>query len=154
MLADMETYIETQIKSVTGVDADTVHKFPRHTNDWDEIFNLFKDDNDNINTWLIRWVRAPARWYAHPAYRIIRTWTWEVWFLYNIKDSVPSSDPFKDMVEGALNKLSLSPSLGDEADLAQPAQLMVLEEVEFSSILCHRAQLEISAEEMINPSSP
>ena len=152
-LADIYSYIETQIKAVSGVDADTVHKFPRHTNSWAKIYEIFKDDSGNLNTWLIRFMAAPAEWTEHKAYRILRTWTFEVWFMYSLKDATPSNTAFEDMVEGVLNKLSLDPAMNDSVDLGQPAQLINIDEVMFVDVLCHRAQLQVSGQEQLDPSA-
>jgi hypothetical protein len=100
--------------------------------------------------------RAPAEWeeIRGSDWRITRTWFFEIMCLYSVKDSKPTATDFESMVENVLNKLSLSPSSGDNSDLAQPASLINLDEVMFSSILCHRAQIEYATKEYLNPASP
>ena len=163
MLADIKEYISTRIKNVSGIDADTVHEFPRHTNEWSEIYTLFKDDNGNINTWLIRFVAAPAEWYEHRTqyYNIMREWRFQVWALYSLKESETTATTFETLVEGVLNELSKSPggskdgqAVNETVDLMNPAQLINLDEVMFTNILCHRAQIEVSAKELIYPNHP
>lgn len=147
-LEGARTFIKTQIGSLSEIEIAKVHKYPRNVHTWTNIFDLFKDSSGKVNGWLIQWVRAPAEWKEQRAVRVFRQHTFHIWGMQSFVDDTSAPD-FDEVVEKVLNKLS-TPSLNSEVNYAQPASLLDNSHVIFADSFCHRAQIAVIAEEIVN----
>ncbi len=142
--------IRNNIKSkLESLDIAKVQDYRRHTVDWDEVAEFFKK-NGRINGAIISWRDMTPTKEASGSIAIRRQHTFRIDWMYSLRDDTGSQKTFENLVEDALDEFDKEQDLPNaKARWFEPARLVGITEGMFSGVLCHRAEIILSYEELI-----
>jgi len=144
-LQEIRDDIKTKLVSL---DITKVQDFRRHTVDWDEVATFFKK-NGRINGAIISWRDMTPAKESDPL-AIRRQHTFRIDWMYSLRDDTASQKSFENLVEDALDEFDKEQDLPNaKARWFAPARLVGITEGMFAGILCHRAEIILSYEELI-----
>lgn len=145
-LQEIRDDIKTKFDSL---DIAEVQDYRRHTVDWDEIAANFKKGG-RINVAFISWNDMTAIKEASGSVAIRRQHTFRIDWLYSLRDDTASQKSFENLVEDAMDEFDKEQDLPTaKARWFEPARLVGITEGMFSGVLCHRAEIILSFEELI-----
>ena len=134
------------IRKVPGIGA--VYEYLRWANAQDKFLSLFKDADGKINGCMITRVQTLEEESGHSG-QDIRAHELKIVCIYGLKDDDESEIYFQDaIVEGICTALREKRTLNGTVRYCSPPSVEIVEPRRFGSVLCHYAEIKISAEEM------
>jgi hypothetical protein len=138
--------LKTQLEAVTGIGR--VHDYFRYSTSLQKLaHDLFISDGI-FHTWMITRVSFEPE--AQTSFLVERAHAFDFWGYYQMSDSEASEKTFQALCDTICNKFDDDTNvvLSGSVDQPAPAQLLNFDiGVEFMGVLCHRAQIRITAYE-------
>jgi len=145
-LTAVRAQVATTIRTVTGIG--TVHEYQRWSSTWPRFLELFKDSNDKINGCMITRVRTPEEESGHTG-QDVRAHELKIICIYGLKDEDITEIYFQDtIVEGICTALREKRTLNGTVRYCSPPSVEIVDIRKFGNMLCHYAEIKITAEEM------
>lgn len=158
-LAEIRDQIKTILETATGID-DTdleigpVYGYFRWVASWDKFKELFQDDNDKINGWIISRKATPEKLLT--VGQNIRAHEWIIIGIYGVNDEDATELKFQDLIEGICLKFRAEKNLNDTCDKTYPEfgsmaglgniQVDVVGYKKFYGVLCHYCELRLGTQ--------
>ena len=143
--------IEEQIKAIlSGVDGmGVVHDYERWAATWEKFLALFSVEDAEgvrrINGWTFSRRKTPE---TEPTEsHNLRTYHFRFRGIYGLKDDDASERVFQQLIEDVCAAFRAAYKLNSTAHHTSPMQVNVVENRVFGKVLCHYAELELTAEE-------
>jgi hypothetical protein len=138
--------LKTQLEAVTGIGK--VHDYFRYSESLQkEAHDLFISGGI-FHTWMITRVSFDPE--AQTSFLVERAHAFDFWGFYQVNDSEASEKTFQALCDTICDKFDDDGNvvLSDSVDQPARAQLLNFDiEVKFMGVLCHRAQIRITAYE-------
>lgn len=144
-LSDIRAAIAPIIAGVSGVEI--VYNYNRRTADWRKFIELFKTSSGKINGWMFSRVKTPAK--RSPTPYVTRDHMFLLRGIYGVRDADASALVFDDQVEAVQSAFDSLHNLNgcSGVKLAGPAEVEILEDRVFGSVLCHYARIALPVSE-------
>lgn len=144
-MAAIRAQIATILDAVSGVE--NVYQRKRWAVDEMQFKTLFKTSSNKITGWMVSRISTEeidetgSSNVARHIFRIIG--------IYGLQDSADTETTFQALIESIRAAFQAAFGLNGTARYTSPIQVNVVEERVFGSILCHYAQLTITADETV-----
>ncbi len=136
----------TIIREVSAVGP--VYEYQRWTNTWEKFLELFKDANNKINGCMITRTRTPED-ESGGSGQNVRKHELKIVCVYGLKDEDQSEIFFQDsIVDGICSALRAKRTLNGTVRYCSAPSVETVGHRMFGKVLCHYAEIIISAEEM------
>jgi len=145
-LSDIRGKIATVLSGVTGIG--TIHAYERWCNNWNEFLALYKTTAGIINGGCITRIKTPSLRDSGRTLR--RDHTFLIRYMYGLKDSSATELTFQALVEAIQTAFDSQYTLGGNVLLAGPLQVIKIENRLFGTVLCHYAEMQITAWERVS----
>jgi hypothetical protein len=150
----LATTIKTQLETISTIEK--VQDYGRHTVDWDKIAELFKDSNNRIHAWIIEWNNVDPELIATGSRAISYPHNMTLWGLFGLKDTAETQKTLQTEVDAVLDLFNgqkdLIDSVTSTIKYIMPdddlCSLTSIDHATFSGVLCNRAQVNLSYEEL------
>ena len=134
------------IGGVSGIGV--VHEYLRWATAQDKFLSFFKDAENKINGCMITRASTPEEESGHTGLNV-RGHELKIICIYGLKDDDGSEIYFQDtIVEGICTALRENRTLNGTVRHCSPPSVEIVEPRRFGNVLCHYAEIKISAEEM------
>ncbi len=144
-LSNIITQLKTIVESIDGIGK--VHDYDRWTVDWNTLRQLFADDNNRLNGWVITCPQSDENIHANVVN--IRKHRIKIEGIYGQKDSAESEKVFRDLLEKICDKLRENNSLNGSCLRADPPRVAKVMRRRFAGILAHVGEIHLSVDEYI-----
>lgn len=148
-LSAIRTEIKTILNSVT--DIGVVHDYERWSKDWNTILSLFQPSGKAyIRGWMItRRATSEQVITQGPGGTNQRDHSFVIKGVFGLKDDTASEKTFQDLLESICTALRGNPTLNGSALGCEPPQVLSVDIRMFSQVLCHYAEIELKASEIV-----
>lgn len=148
-LSAIRTEVKTILQNVT--DIGVVHDYERWSNDWNTILSMFQPSGKAyIRGWMIT-RRATQEVVVTQGLggSNQREHSFVIKGVFGLKDDIASEKTFQDLIESICSALRGNPTLNGSAIECDPPQVMSVDIRMFSQVLCHYAEIELKAAEIV-----
>lgn len=141
------TAIKALLETVSGIGI--VHKSQRLTTDWTSFVKQFVDDDGFINGWTISRRTSPETYKTNT--QAERKYTFVIRGFRGVQDAAePHSElVFQELVEAVCDVFRADYDLGEACEFHGPLQVNVVDYRMFGGVLCHYAEAELTAQELL-----
>lgn len=159
-----ESAIKEQIKLIlststgannTNLKPGRIHDYRRWANNWDDYLDLFKDQDDKVNAWIISRVSCAEKMLTMPSENLVAI-EWNIYGIYGLNDSLASEIDFQDLIDGIRAKFRINRNLNSTCDTIRPEwgpmaglygiQSPLIGYARFGGVLCHYTELKLGTQ--------